>query len=249
MRPESPEAAKWVTGAGPTVLGCQRPGSGPPARGAGDTAVRGAVGASSRTPSTRRVPEAQPPPPGPMGPAYLSLSGHLGNGSYQATAKGAGAQPRSLDSSPTHGCPALGGQGTGSLWCDLGQVSSPAPVWGWGCCHLGPCASDCPPGSLTLACCLDFSPLCLRLLPLACSLFLWAYSLSRALSIWVSIPPTPPPLWGPPPSPPAHIPASTPAWPSLPGASCCCVGCPGCREWAQAGSEVGERAGAVGGTP
>lgn len=125
----------------------------------------------------------------------------LGNGSSQATAKGAGAQPRSLDSSPTHGCPALGGQGTGSLWCDPGQVSNPAPVWGRGCCPLGPCPCDCPPsGSLSLACCL-YSPLCLRLcllpalplLPLAGSLFLFLFaflSISVCLYSYLGLCPT-----------------------------------------------------------
>ncbi|XP_022381636.1 cold-inducible RNA-binding protein isoform X1 [Enhydra lutris kenyoni] len=216
----------------------------------GDRSERYPVGASSRSPSTRRVPWAQPPPPGPVGPACLSR--RLGNGSYQATAKGAGAQPRSLDSSPTHGCPALGGQGTGSFWCD--------PVWGRGCCHLGPCPCDGPPsGSLSLARHLSFSPLVLPPIYFLCCLscrrrvVLSSVGLPQGLrlSLLVSgslshrLLPHFRPLSGAgsPPSPPAHIPASTPARLPFPGASCCW------REWARDGSEVGVPAGAVGGTP
>lgn len=79
---------------------------------------------------------AQPPPPRPGGNALLSR--HLGNGSCQATAKGARTQLRSLPSSPTHGRPHQAGQRTRSLRCLSGQVSRPARRCGRGRCHLGP---------------------------------------------------------------------------------------------------------------
>lgn len=93
---------------------------------------------------------AQPPPPRPGGNALLSR--HLGNGSCQATAKGARTQLRSLPSSPTHGRPHQAGQRTRSLRCLSGQVSRPARRCGRGRCHLGPFPDwRWPPA---LACCL-----------------------------------------------------------------------------------------------
>lgn len=87
-------------------------------------------------PQHRACAPAQPPPPRPGGNALLSR--HLGNGSCQATAKGARTQLRSLPSSPTHGRPHRAGQRTRSLRCHSGRVSRPARRCGRGRCHLGP---------------------------------------------------------------------------------------------------------------
>ncbi|XP_029772209.1 formin-like protein 5 [Suricata suricatta] len=218
-------------------------------------------------PAPRQVPREQPPPPGPAGPAHLS--GRLGNGSYQATAKGAGAQPRSRDSSPTHSCPALGGQGTSDRRGDLGQVGRPALAWGRGPCYLGalPVTAlrlalhprgwlpQLPPVS---------APPCSSLSASASSWFSFFFlcfssslpsSVSRPVSIaiWVSVPPTPPPLpphlWGPLPHP-RHTfqPPPPPGRPS-PEPAASHAGCPGWSEWAQAGSEVSVQAGALEGIP
>ena len=219
-------AAKWGIGAGFTVLKCQRPGSGSglgSGRASGEMGVSGARSEpTSAPPAPGRCPGHSHPHQAPRDPP--TSPGRLGNGSYQATAKGAGAQPRSLDSSPTHSCPAPGGQGTGGRPGDLGQVSSPALAWGRGPVTWGP-ARDCPPaGSPSRAGCLCFSPcvcappspsLHLPLLRLAGSIFPFLCfssplppSVSRPVcfAISVSVPPTPPPLppplWGPLPHPP-----------------------------------------------
>lgn len=212
-------------------------------------------GSDSCTPSTGGAP-AQPPPPGLAG---TPSTRHLGNGSYQASAKGAGAQPGSLPTSLTHGCADRRGQRTGSLWCGLGQRA--AQQVGAGLLSPGalPLTADCPlDGLLSLVSCLC-SPI--RVSPSEFSFpvsFCFFFSPSSVsglvcISVWVSVsswrppsifvwsvPPAPPPgpsptsapSLGPPPSPPAHIPASTPAWPPLPGASCCCLRCLSCSEWA-----------------
>lgn len=259
-------------GAGFTVLKCQRPGSG---SGLGSGRASGEMGVSGARPEPTSAPPAPGRCPGHSHPHQAprdppTSPGRLGNGSSRATAEGAGAQPGSLDSSPTHCCPARGGQGTGGRPCDLGQVSSPALAWGRGPVAWGP-ARDCPPaGSPSRAGCLCFSPCVCPSVSFSASaspasgwfyfsfsLFLFPVaSLSIAAGLYCYLglrptdsSPTSAPSLGPPPSPPAHIPASTPVWLPLPGASCRCVGCPGRREWAQAGSEVSVQAGAVEGTP
>lgn len=120
-------------------------------------------------PSAAQVPGAQPPPADLVESALLSRL--IGNGSYQA--KGAGAQPRSLDSSSTHGCPTLGRQRTSGLWCNSNQVSSPPVGGGRATVTWGP-ASQLPyPDPLSLASCLLsalVSTLCLPPLPLSSSL-------------------------------------------------------------------------------
>lgn len=108
-------------------------------------------GSDSCTPSTGGAP-AQPPPPGLAG---TPSTRHLGNGSYQASAKGAGAQPGSLPTSLTHGCADRRGQRTGSLWCGLGQRA--AQQVGAGLLSPGalPLTADCPlDGLLSLVSCL-----------------------------------------------------------------------------------------------
>lgn len=101
-----------------------------------------------------KCPRAQPPPADLVESALLSRL--IGNGSYQA--KGAGAQPRSLDSSPTHGCPTLGRQRTSGLWCNSNQVSSPPVGGGRATVTWGP-ASQLPyPDPVSLATCLMSAP-------------------------------------------------------------------------------------------
>lgn len=199
-------------------------------------------------PQHRACAPAQPPPPRPGGNALLSR--HLGNGSCQATAKGATTQLRSLPSSPTHGRPHRAGQRTRSLRCHSGRVSRPARRCGRGRCHLGPFPDwRWPPA---LACCL-VSPhprMPLPLLPLSSPFLCLPVPLSWFLGLSVFLSESPSlgclplfsfslgltgssssrplprlfPLLGPPPSPPAYIPASAPASPPLSGASCCSGG-------------------------
>lgn len=137
-------------------------------------------------PSTGQVPGAQPPPAVLVESALLSRL--IGNGSYQA--KGAGAQPRSPDSSPTHGCPTLGRQRTSGLWCNSNQVSSP-PVGGAGPQSPGALLPNCPTlilCSWPAASCLPLVSilLCLPLLPLPSSLPLSLFPLSFFLLCSVS---------------------------------------------------------------
>ena len=136
-------------------------------------------------PQHRACAPAQPPPPRPGGNALLSR--HLGNGSCQATAKGARTQLRSLPSSPTHGRPHRAGQRTGSLRCHSGPVSRPVRRCGRGRCHLGPFPDwRWPPA---LACCL-VSPhprMPLPLLPLSSPFLCLPVSLSFRLSWFLGL--------------------------------------------------------------
>lgn len=183
------------------------------------------------------------------------LSRLIGNGSYQA--KGAGAQPRSLDSSPTHGCPTLGRQRTSGLWCNSNQVSSPPVGGGRAIVTWGP-ASQLPyPDPVSLANCLMSAPSLYPSLPSSppsvqfsssvfipsfflsfCpaqslslssflygspSIFMWSLS-HQPLHYFCSVSGSPlPHAW--------HILASTPTSVPIPGASYCCLRCPGPREW------------------
>lgn len=169
QRPES------VLGCLGETLGSQAPGQEP----SGEMGVSGMPPGAAAPQALGKCPGAQPPPADLVESALLSRL--IGNGSYQA--KGAGAQPRSLDSSPTHGCPTLGRQRTSGLWCNSNQVSSP-PVGGgratvtWGPASQlpypdlcpWPTASCLPPVSILL--CLP-----LLLLPSSLSVFIFLFAL------------------------------------------------------------------------
>lgn len=144
-----------------------------------------------------------------------SSAGTLGMGVNQAVVKGAGPNP-GVDSSPTHGLPSP--ERTEDRQPLVSLISGELIDENGGRrCHLGPALPRglCPS------------------VPFAFRAWLPTLFSSGAG------PTAPPPLL-PPPSPLAHIPASAPAWPPLPGASCHSVWCPGWRGWAQAGSEVRE---------